>query len=126
MSQKTILLHYVHNDDEQCVSHNKKSSKVEYNYSLGAEPNPNEWRWICRDLLVDTGRALASTSKKKETILLHPGILLFFLFLMHSDRIIYENFEQRSSAHLEHFLVAADWLTNNQDEHGGWSVPVER
>lgn len=124
-SQKTILLHYVHNDDEQCVSHNKKTSKVEYNYSLGAEPNPNEWRWICRDLLVDTGRALASTSKKKETILLHPGDVILDSITFRGHSVI-RSFEQRSSAHLEHFLVAADWLTNNQDEHGGWSVPVER
>ncbi|OZC10043.1 D-glucuronyl C5-epimerase [Onchocerca flexuosa] len=80
---------------------------TDYNYSLGAKPNPNEWRWICRDLLVDAG-----------DIILHS-----IIFRGHS---IIRDLKQRSSAHLEHFLVAADWLTNNQNEHGGWSVPVER
>ncbi|CAG9533610.1 unnamed protein product [Cercopithifilaria johnstoni] len=106
-SQKIIQLHYVHNDDEQCVSHDKKTSKTDYNYSLGAKPNPNEWRWICRDLLVDAGDVVLD-------------------FIIFRGRSVIRDFKQRSSAHLEHFLVAADWLTSNQDEHGGWSVPVER
>ncbi|VDK82484.1 unnamed protein product [Onchocerca ochengi] len=106
-NQKTLLLHYVHSDDEQCVWHDKQTSKTDYNYSLGAKPNPNEWRWICRDLLVDAGDI----------------ILQSIIFRGHS---IIRDLKQRSSAHLEHFLIAADWLTNNQNEHGGWSVPVER
>lgn len=36
------------------------------------------------------------------------------------------NLQQRSSAHLERFLVAADWFISNQDQYGGWPVPVER
>lgn len=34
--------------------------------------------------------------------------------------------QQRTSAHLEHFLNAANWFVANQDEDGGWSIPVER
>ncbi|KAL3994132.1 D-glucuronyl C5-epimerase C-terminus family protein [Acanthocheilonema viteae] len=124
-NQKIIQLHYVHNADEQCVSHDKKTSKTDYNYSLGAKPNPNEWRWICRDLLVDAGRALASTSNKKEIVLLHPGDIVLDSIIFRGRSII-RDFKQRSSAHLEHFLIAADWLISNQDEYGGWSVPVER
>lgn len=41
-------------------------------------------------------------------------------------RSVVRDLKQRSSAHLEHFLVAADWLATNQDRQGGWSVPVER
>ena len=33
---------------------------------------------------------------------------------------------QCSSAHSTQFLIAADWFVFNQDEAGGWSVPVER
>ncbi|EFO22995.2 hypothetical protein LOAG_05488 [Loa loa] len=124
-NQKTMLLHYVHSDDEQCVSHNKKANKTDYNYSLGAKPNPNEWRWICRDLLVDAGRALVSTSNRKEIILLHPGDIILDSITFRGRSVI-RNFKQRSSAHVELFLVAANWLTSNQDEYGGWSVPVER
>ncbi|VDK85514.1 unnamed protein product [Litomosoides sigmodontis] len=124
-NQKIIRLHYVHNDDEQCVSHDKKTTKNDYNYSLGANPNPNEWRWICRDLLVDAGRALVSTSNKKEITLLHPGDIVLDSITFRGRSVI-RDFKQRSSAHLEHFLIAADWLASNQDELGGWSVPVER
>ncbi|MCP9261278.1 D-glucuronyl C5-epimerase [Dirofilaria immitis] len=130
---KIIRLHYIHSDNNQCVWRDKQASKSDYNYSLGTKPNPNEWRWICRDLLVDAGRALASTSSKKDTILLHPGILLLvYLCDVILDSItfrghsIIRDLKQRSSAYLEHFLIAADWLANNQDEYGGWSVPVER
>uniref|UniRef100_A0A0R3RT09 heparosan-N-sulfate-glucuronate 5-epimerase n=1 Tax=Elaeophora elaphi TaxID=1147741 RepID=A0A0R3RT09_9BILA len=123
-SQKIIQLHYVHNDDDQCVSYDKETNKTGYNYSLGAKPNPNEWRWICRDLLVDAGRALVSTSNKKETKFSKRDIVLDSITFR--GRSVIRDFKQRSSAHLEHFLIAADWLISNQDEYGGWSVPVER
>ncbi|KAM3719881.1 D-glucuronyl C5-epimerase [Dirofilaria immitis] len=124
-NQKIIRLHYIHSDNNQCVWRDKQASKSDYNYSLGTKPNPNEWRWICRDLLVDAGRALASTSSKKDTILLHPGDVILDSITFRGHSII-RDLKQRSSAYLEHFLIAADWLANNQDEYGGWSVPVER
>ncbi|VDK32697.1 unnamed protein product [Gongylonema pulchrum] len=98
----------------------------EYYYSLGAKPKPIDWRWVCRDLLVDAGRALTSSlSSKKETILLHPGDVSLNSISFRGRSVI-RDMKQRSSAHLEHFLIAAEWLAVNQDQQGGWPVPVER
>ncbi|VDN03778.1 unnamed protein product [Thelazia callipaeda] len=122
---ETLFLNYVHSDDEQCVWQNVEKSKSDYSYSLGIQSNPDEWRWICRDLLADAGRALALTAKKKESVLLRTGDVSVdsVMFWKHS---VIRDLKQRSSAHLEYFFIAADWFTDNQDKHGGWPVPVER
>uniref|UniRef100_A0A915PQ54 heparosan-N-sulfate-glucuronate 5-epimerase n=1 Tax=Setaria digitata TaxID=48799 RepID=A0A915PQ54_9BILA len=120
-----VLSFFWLSDADGSFTINLKLINTVYNYSLGEKPNSNEWRWICRDLLVDAGRALALTSSKRESVLLHPGDIIIESITFRGHSVI-RDFKQRSSAHLEHFLTAADWLVNNQDKHGGWSVPVER
>uniref|UniRef100_A0A0M3IRN3 HET domain-containing protein n=1 Tax=Ascaris lumbricoides TaxID=6252 RepID=A0A0M3IRN3_ASCLU len=101
--------------------------QMAYFYELGAHPDPLEWRSICRSVLVDVSRALATAStgkKSPNSVQLHPGYVraLSITFEQHSW---IRNLQQRSSAHLERFLVAADWFISNQDQYGGWPVPVE-
>lgn len=41
-------------------------------------------------------------------------------------RCVVREVRQSSSAHMEQFLTAADWFIKNQNERGGWHVPVDR
>uniref|UniRef100_A0A183VG95 heparosan-N-sulfate-glucuronate 5-epimerase n=1 Tax=Toxocara canis TaxID=6265 RepID=A0A183VG95_TOXCA len=99
-----------------------------YYYELGAKPDPLEWRLVCRDVLVDVSRALATVSparKNSNMAQFHPGDVRVVSLVFRGHCWI-RDVRQRSSAHIEQFLVAADWFISNQDEHGGWPVPVER
>ncbi|VDM66580.1 unnamed protein product, partial [Strongylus vulgaris] len=40
--------------------------------------------------------------------------------------VVRQRIEQSENAHRKSFLTAADWLVSNQDNIGGWPVPVER
>uniref|UniRef100_A0A914ZVE7 heparosan-N-sulfate-glucuronate 5-epimerase n=1 Tax=Parascaris univalens TaxID=6257 RepID=A0A914ZVE7_PARUN len=127
-SKEVLHLHYVHRSDGRCVWQNEDQKEMAYFYELGAHPNPLEWRSICRSVLVDVSRALATAStgkKNPNSVQLHPGDVraLSITFEQHSW---IRNLQQRSAAHLERFLVAADWFISNQDQYGGWPVPVER
>uniref|UniRef100_A0A0M3J7P5 heparosan-N-sulfate-glucuronate 5-epimerase n=1 Tax=Anisakis simplex TaxID=6269 RepID=A0A0M3J7P5_ANISI len=110
----------------------KVSFQEHFYYELGAKPDPSSWRLICRDVLTDAGRALASTvSNGKKTgstsaaAQLHPGDVRVISLVLRGHSWLH-SLKQRSSAHMEQFLVVADWFLSNQDDDGGWSVPVER
>lgn len=124
---KTIyMLHFVHKEDVRCVWHESHQPESTFYYALGENMNESEWKAICRDLLVDARRAvLSGRAKRKYLSQWHPGDIRG-LWIAFSGQVLIKDLRQRSAAHLDFFQVAADWFLTNQNERGGWSVPVER
>ncbi len=94
------------------------------------------WRTVTRDLLVDVGRALLVNARTtnggggaksdSSASILHVGDIRLISLGFRGQSTVVQRVSQRTSAHMELFLTAADWFLNNQDKDGGWSVPVER
>ncbi|KIH51688.1 hypothetical protein ANCDUO_18221, partial [Ancylostoma duodenale] len=130
-SDLLVLLNYVGGHDPRCVWNDSVSfpgaEQVSFSFSLGKLRS--QWYSITRDALVDASRALSSmnTSKKKEgNVVLHPGDIKVVSLGFRGRVSVRQRIEQSESAHRKSFLTAADWLITNQDEKGGWAVPVER
>ncbi|KAL6726881.1 hypothetical protein Aduo_008809 [Ancylostoma duodenale] len=130
-SDLLVLLNYVGEHDPRCVWNDSVSfpgvEQVSFSFSLGKLRS--QWYSVTRDALVDASRALSSmnTSKKKEgNVVLHPGDVKVVSLGFRGRVSVRQRIEQSESAHRKSFLTAADWLISNQDEKGGWAVPVER
>ncbi|KHJ85665.1 hypothetical protein OESDEN_14604 [Oesophagostomum dentatum] len=150
-----VLLNYVPTHDPRCVWNDSISfaglEQISFSYSLGELRN--QWYSVTRDALVDTARALSSMNmikKKDANVILHPGAHFLLIqpavhqkcfivahgLLLGDVKLVSLGFrglvavrqriEQSENAHRKSFLTAADWLVSNQEENGGWSVPVER
>ncbi|CAJ0599205.1 unnamed protein product [Cylicocyclus nassatus] len=130
-SDLLVLLNYVAQHDPRCVWNDTVSfagaDQVSFSYALG--DLSKQWHSITRDALVDASRALSSMniSRKKEgNVILHPGELKLVSIGFRGSVVVRQRIEQSQNAHRKSFLTAADWLVSNQDENGGWPVPVER
>ncbi|XGW17836.1 hypothetical protein V3C99_002445 [Haemonchus contortus] len=126
-----VLLNYVTHHDSRCVWNDSVSfaglEQVSFSFSLGELRT--DWQSITRDALVDTSRALSSmnTSRKREgNVVLHPGDIKLVSIGFRGAVVVRQKIVQARNAHMKFFLTAADWLASNQDDEGGWSVPVER
>ncbi|KAK6056762.1 D-glucuronyl C5-epimerase [Cooperia oncophora] len=126
-----VLLNYVAQHDSRCVWNDSVSfagsEQVSFSFSLG-KPR-KDWQSTTRDILVDTSRALSSmnTSKKRDgNVILHPGDIKLVSVGFRGAVIVKQRIVQSRNAHFKFFLTAADWLASNQDDEGGWAVPVER
>ena len=147
---KTIILNYKHVDDRRCVwseadffsddynepeNEAKAASKDEliFSYSLGTTFDSTEFTHVVRDILVDTTKALSllqmlPQNRKDST---QPGGLkigeirlsnLQFAGNLQLRRPIL----QMTKSHGEMFLRTSEWFLKNQNDQGGWSVPVMR
>lgn len=130
-SDMLVLLNYVTQQDSRCVWNDSVSfagaEQVSFSFSLGALQS--RWQSVTRDALVDASRALSSmnTSRKKDgNVILHSGDIKLVSLGFRGAVVVRQRVEQARSAHRKFFLTAADWLSSNQDEKGGWGVPVER
>ncbi|WKX98214.1 hypothetical protein Q1695_013695 [Nippostrongylus brasiliensis] len=130
-SDMLVLLNFVPVHDSRCVWNDSISfagaEQLSFSFSLGHVQS--RWQSVTRDILVDTSRALSSmnTSRKKEgNVILHPGDVKLVSLGFRGSVIVKQRIEQAQNAHRKFFLTAADWLTSNQNEMGGWAVPVER
>uniref|UniRef100_A0A7E4VKB6 Heparosan-N-sulfate-glucuronate 5-epimerase n=1 Tax=Panagrellus redivivus TaxID=6233 RepID=A0A7E4VKB6_PANRE len=150
---KTITLIYKHVDDRRCVwaegdvlsdtygdgedspvnVEAKNKQELVFAYALGTSIDPSQFTTVVRDILVDTSKGLALVQllplTRKESSL--PGGLKIgdvkLLSLSFSGRSTLKRpIRQMTSAHGEIFLRTADWFVTNQDEQGGWPVPVMR
>ncbi|KHJ85958.1 D-glucuronyl C5-epimerase [Oesophagostomum dentatum] len=126
-----VLLNYVPTHDPRCVWNDSISfaglEQISFSYSLGELWN--QWYSVTRDALVDTARALSSMNmikKKDANVILHPGDVKLVSLGFRGHVAVRQRIEQSENAHRKSFLTAADWLVSNQEENGGWSVPVER
>ncbi|MFH4978805.1 hypothetical protein AB6A40_005514 [Gnathostoma spinigerum] len=125
--QSDVLLNYILKNDSRCVWFDPKASATSYNYALDYQPISSDWNYIVRDILVDTGRAISSTSSPKHKLSSqpHPGDISLVSITFRGNLSLY-GLQQRSSAHMDHFFTGAEWLLSNQDSRGGWPVPAER
>lgn len=102
------------------------------NIYYGIGPSPGKWNRLTRDLLVDVRKGLQSTAalirgsvfgqKSRQKL---PTKLKILTLTVNGHGSL-DNITMSSSAHLRHFYDAADWLVRNQDDRGGWPIPVER
>ncbi|CAD6188313.1 unnamed protein product [Caenorhabditis auriculariae] len=126
-----VLLNYVFGEDDRCVwNDDEKASistgQVSFSFCMGAMRS--EWQKVSRDVLVDAARALSSgaTKKKSQNWIFHPGDLFTVSIGFRGRLTVKQEIIQSNEQHLDAFLSAAEWFVRNQDEQGGWSVPVER
>lgn len=127
-TKQFIKLNYVRVDDSRCVWSDEES-ELTFTYALGAAQE-RTWTTVTRDVLVDIGRALLTTvnggKKVAPELLFKSGDLRLVSLAFRGQVTVVQRVSQRNSAHMEQFLTAADWFLANQDEFGGWIVPVER
>lgn len=117
-------LRYVQAEDSRCVW-SGKNNKVFF-YSLGETTYSEKWQAVNRNFLVDLDRALLAVSRnRKSSPLLRPGDVEGLWISFSGDSFV-KNIRQRSSSNLDNFLVAAKWFLSNQNDNGGWSVPIAR
>uniref|UniRef100_A0A1I7V365 heparosan-N-sulfate-glucuronate 5-epimerase n=1 Tax=Caenorhabditis tropicalis TaxID=1561998 RepID=A0A1I7V365_9PELO len=115
-------------DEDIIVQKPRKDGQVSYSYSYVGNAPFGEWSTVTRDVLVDVARALSSgeNRKKDDNVVLHPGDLRLVSLGFRGQLTVKQQINQREEQHLHAFRSAADWLVTNQDEKGGWAVPVER
>uniref|UniRef100_A0A0N5BII9 heparosan-N-sulfate-glucuronate 5-epimerase n=1 Tax=Strongyloides papillosus TaxID=174720 RepID=A0A0N5BII9_STREA len=125
----TTTIYYKFGKDERCVWVSEKSP-IEIYYSLG-NFEKKEYL-ILRDILVDVYKGLSLTDKK-TSISQNPfkigDVTVSKLTLHFSEpgtQSISNTVNQSSTAEMEIFMKAADWLVKNQKDDGGWNVPVPR
>lgn len=127
-TKQFVKLNYVRVDDSRCVWADQ-DSELTFTYALGARQDPL-WTTVTRDVLVDIGRGLLTTvnggKKAAPELLFKAGDIRLVSLAFRGQVTVVQRVSQRNSAHMEQFLTAADWFLSNQDEVGGWSVPVER
>ncbi|KJH53057.1 D-glucuronyl C5-epimerase [Dictyocaulus viviparus] len=130
-SDTLVLLNYVTENDSRCVWSDSVSiagaEQMSFSYFLGRLPK--QWHTVTRDLLVDVSRALSSmnTSRKKDgNVVMHTGDVKLVSLGFRGTVSVRQEIRQAEDAHRKFFLTAAEWLSRNQDDQGGWAVPVER
>ncbi|KAF7635604.1 C5-epim_C domain-containing protein [Meloidogyne graminicola] len=101
-----------------------KKKNLYFAYSLDINKNNNFIEFLL-DLPIFVLKALNllknKTSFKKASNFI-PKLIKFSGPL----QLKKETLRQKNFAHNEIFMRVAEWLLKNQDERGGWSVPVER
>uniref|UniRef100_A0AC35U6X2 Heparosan-N-sulfate-glucuronate 5-epimerase n=1 Tax=Rhabditophanes sp. KR3021 TaxID=114890 RepID=A0AC35U6X2_9BILA len=126
----TVKVNYVFGQNNGCVWVKEDDHILQIFYNIGSYED-KEYH-ILRDILVDVYKGLSLTSKK-NLIKNNPFKLgdvnlsaLMFNFEEPGTQAISSFINQSSTADLEMFMNAADWLVNNQGVDGGWGVPVLR
>ncbi|CAJ0581042.1 unnamed protein product, partial [Mesorhabditis spiculigera] len=124
-----ILLNYVQTDDPRCVWADGVAAgedRISFTYSLGDQAD--RWSNVSRDLQVDAARAMTSngSGKKTDNIIYHPGDLKFISVGFRGEATLVQRIWQRTQVHRQLFHTAANWAVSQQDEKGGWPIPVER
>ncbi|KAH7719377.1 D-glucuronyl C5 epimerase [Aphelenchoides avenae] len=83
-------------------------------------------------MLVDAAKALSlvemmpTKKDNNQAAGLKPSDLRLISIAFHGASKLRLPLQQQSQAHADMFLRSARWFVNQQNEHGGWSVPVER
>ncbi|VDD90796.1 unnamed protein product [Enterobius vermicularis] len=131
-SKSVYELHYVRKDDSRCVWSEDNNVFNTFSYFLRSF---KRWHIVNRNFMVDLDRALVTKVKKRKPgPVLHPAYLVVLtslgdvegLWVSFSGNCFVKDVRQRSSSNLDNFLVAAEWFLKNQNDAGGWSVPVSR
>lgn len=92
-------------------------------YGIGLDKN-KKWIHITRNILVDFRKGLTyKFSKNKKSTKKHSAKITAISF--HGQGQL-SNVTLSSSAHLDHFYDAANWLVRHQDDQGGWPIMVKR
>ncbi|CAI5443953.1 unnamed protein product [Caenorhabditis angaria] len=134
-----ILLNYQFHDDSgggKCVwpddgdvadLHPQKDGQVSFSFSMDPEI-VSKWDFVSRNVLVDVARALSSTQGRKKTdnVVLRNGDIRLVSLGFRGKVSLRQEVRQSANQHKFAFEAAANWLVKNQNEKGGWSVPVER
>uniref|UniRef100_A0AAF5DKY6 heparosan-N-sulfate-glucuronate 5-epimerase n=2 Tax=Strongyloides stercoralis TaxID=6248 RepID=A0AAF5DKY6_STRER len=125
----TAIIYYIFGNDDRCVWVEEKST-IEIYYTLGNFEKKEYY--ILRDILVDVYKGLLLTNKK-NLITQNPfkiGDVTVLSLTLHFKepgfQSISNTVNQSSTAEMEMFMKAADWLVKNQEEDGGWNVSVPR
>ncbi|ELT98840.1 hypothetical protein CAPTEDRAFT_116543, partial [Capitella teleta] len=114
-SRQVYRVHYV--CSESLIS---ASGDTDVYYGIG---DRSEWSHLTRDLATDLHKGLVLASGKKKARRLRLFRVNTISFVGHG---FVDNVTLASSEHLSQFYAAADWLVREQDEQGGWPIPVER
>lgn len=99
-------------------------TRVEYGLSRAAV---GSWRRLHRDVFVDVRKALEQQGKRGRGRAAPAAFAVQFI-----DRIVVkghgllDNVTLAPTCHMGHFFDAADWIERNQDDRGGWPIPVRR
>ncbi|ODM97495.1 D-glucuronyl C5-epimerase [Orchesella cincta] len=123
---KPYYLHYVNEDFLIDVKDNKH-----FYYGLGQEME-SDWQHVIRDVHIDTQKGLSfkSTSKRsKSHIKIAKSKVVLESFTIHVSpgvTFLLDNVTVSNAEHMAQFYQAADWFVLNQDEMGGWPIPVKR
>lgn len=88
-------------------------------YGIGTD---NNWKSLSRDLGVDLQKGFIIGDKKLGV----KARNLHLIRLELNGNALIDNIRLSSSAHESHAKAAADWLVDNQEENGGWSIKVNR
>ena len=86
-----------------------------------------EWRRLSRNLLVDLHKGFEGKSKraKNESKKRRLRLTEIQTLTLHGRGAI-DNVTLAETGHESAFLASARWLLKNQDDNGGWSIPVKR
>ncbi|KAI6194073.1 Heparosan-N-sulfate-glucuronate 5-epimerase [Aphelenchoides besseyi] len=117
---QNITLTYSFSEDNRCVW--KAGVEKKFVYSLGLFTRPSSFRHVLRDYKVDVFKALLVENEYVQNKEQYQALELVF----HGSMILKFPLKQQTHAHKEQFMTSADWFVENQNQNGGWSVPVVR
>lgn len=132
---KTYYIHYVNDDFLIDTKDNRH-----FYYGMGHEME-SDWQHVIRDVHIDTqkgasykGSSSASPSSPKKPQKGHQQkiakskltIESFSVSISPGTTILLDNLTISNAEHMAQFYQAADWFVLNQDDMGGWPIPVKR
>ncbi|ESN98554.1 hypothetical protein HELRODRAFT_142574, partial [Helobdella robusta] len=88
-------------------------------YGMGSELG---WHNLSRNLFADL--KMSFPKRERVTFSRHVNFSLSGLELRGSGRIL--NLKLTNNIHSQIVFQVSDWLVKNQDQYGGWPIPVER
>ncbi|XP_041378437.1 D-glucuronyl C5-epimerase B-like [Gigantopelta aegis] len=92
-------------------------------YGLG--PRRGQWIHVTRDISIDLQKGLALRYNKGKRAKLKYNFSKITIITIRGHGWL-DNLTLASSAHLDGFYSAADWLVTHQNDRGGWPVMVRR
>ncbi|XP_046376711.1 D-glucuronyl C5-epimerase-like [Haliotis rufescens] len=92
-------------------------------YGLG--DTRGRWHHIARDISIDLQKGLGLKYSKTKRIKMKYQFSKIREITIRGHGHL-DNLTLSSSAHLEHFYDAANWLVSHQNDRGGWPIAVRR
>ncbi|XP_028393694.1 D-glucuronyl C5-epimerase B-like [Dendronephthya gigantea] len=111
----------LYDTSETLVEVHKQHSTATY----GIGPT-REWRRITRNLWIDLNKAIGEKGRKRDTKKRTKLRITEIRSAALKGEGLIDNITLREHGHRDAFMAAAKWLLKNQDQKGGWPIPVRR